>query len=179
VLGEMESSLRMAEEGVDRANRLVKDLSRFTRLTTETTRCRLDEIVAEALELFRMTHPGASATILESLEPTPLLLVDKSKIQQVVLNLVGNANEALRHGGTIRVETCATPMGAALVVQDDGPGIPGEEMGRIFEPFFTTKPEGMGLGLSIVRRIIELHRGTIRCDSSPGAGTTFTVHLPA
>ena len=171
--------LQQVQEGADRVNRLVKDLARFTRLPTEPVRCRLEEVVAEAIELFRVTHPAVGVTIHEDLEPTPPLMLDKSKIQQVVLNLVGNAVEALRHGGTVRVATQPLPTGASLAVRDDGPGIPPEHLCRIFEPFYTTKSEGMGLGLSIVRRLVELHRGTIRCDSSPGNGTTFTIHLPA
>lgn len=175
---ELLESVRMMEDGVARANHLVKDLARFTRLPTEPELARLDEVVAEALDLFRATHPGIGATVVPELERTPTLHIDRGKLQQVVLNLVGNACDALTEGGRITVRTRALPLGAALIVEDDGPGIPPDELGRIFEPFYTTKAEGMGLGLSIVRRIVELHHGSIRCESAPGEGTRFTVTLP-
>ena len=177
---ELAASLASMHEGVDRINRLVKDLHRYTKLPTGEVRPGfLEDVVAGALSLWRATHPGTSARIVEDLQPTTLVRMDASKIEQVVLNLLENAADAMPRGGTIRISTRDVPDGARLVVQDEGIGIAAEEVGRIFEPLYTTKIHGMGLGLAIVRRIVELHKGKIQCESEPGRGTTFTITLPA
>lgn len=179
-LATIETCVRDIEEGVDRINRLVRDLARYTRLpVNDMVDGPLDEVVADALRLWRGAHPGSSIEIVERLEATPSARLDRAKVQQVVLNLLQNAAEAMPAGGAIVVRTEAVPAGARLVVTDEGVGIPIETRDRIFDPLYTTKPEGMGLGLSIVRRIVELHRGTIHCESAPGIGTTFIVTLPA
>ena len=174
---ELAASIEAAHEGV---NRLVKDLHRYTKLPTGEVRpAFLEDVIVVALDLWRATHPGAGVRVVEQLEPTMLVRMDVSKIEQVVLNLLENAADAMPAGGTIRIATEALPDGARLIVKDEGVGIPPEEVGRIFEPLYTTKLHGMGLGLAIVRRIVELHKGKIKCESAPGAGTMFTVTLPA
>jgi len=117
--------------------------------------------------------------------------VDSGQISQVVQNLVLNAAQAMPNGGTLHVsaanvdldgsEPVALPAGryVRLSVADQGPGIPPEHRQRIFDPFFTTKEQGSGLGLSITYSIVNRHGGLIQVDSSPGAGTTFHVYLPA
>jgi signal transduction histidine kinase len=175
----VDDCVREIEEGVARVHRLVRDLGRYTRLpVNDMAECPLDEVVGDALRLWRGAHPGSSVQILERLECTPPLLLDRSKVQQVVLNLLQNAAEAMPQGGAIVVRTEAVPNGARLVVTNEGVGIPIAARDRIFDPLFSTKPEGMGLGLSIVRRIVELHRGRIGVESAPGIGTTFTVFFP-
>lgn len=166
-------------DGIERIQRLVKDLNKYTRLpTSDFAPTPLDAAVEEGVRLWRATHPGASIVLETQLEPTPPLSLDRAKIQQVVLNLLDNAEDASPRGGRVLVRTHPTPTGAQLVVQDEGVGMTQEQKPHIFEPLYTTKPEGAGLGLDIVRRIVELHRGTIRCDTSPGSGTCFTVTLP-
>jgi signal transduction histidine kinase len=103
------------------------------------------------------------------------------QIRQVMLNLLNNAMQAMpAGGGRIRVSTELTGESILIRVEDSGCGIPPEHLERIFEPFFTTKPpsKGTGLGLSISRAIVERHGGTLRVESTPGRGTTFTVALP-
>lgn len=110
-----------------------------------------------------------------------------NQIQQVVLNLLINARQAMQSGGRviIRIEHDAANRMVDLVIRDSGPGIPQDKLRRIFEPFFTTKagPDetgkgGTGLGLSACRNIIEAHRGRIRVESTVGKGTQFTIKLP-
>jgi two-component system, NtrC family, sensor kinase len=110
----------------------------------------------------------------------PRIECNLGKINQVFLNLLTNAVQALRDKGTIRVVTRAAEGGVEVRVIDDGPGIPIGIQKRIFDPFFTTKPvgEGTGLGLSISRKIIEAHHGTLSLDSAPGKGTEFRIWLP-
>ncbi len=114
---------------------------------------------------------------------TPLAAADPRTLEQVIVNLISNAMQAMAGGGTLSVTLapCRTQQGAMveLKVADTGPGIPAEIQERIFEPFFTTKKDGTGLGLAISRRILMAHKGTIRVQSFPDAGTVFTIQVPA
>ncbi|HEX8202753.1 MAG TPA: ATP-binding protein [Isosphaeraceae bacterium] len=121
-------------------------------------------------------------------EGRPHARVNPAQIQQVLLNLLINARQAMPGGGTIRVRVGPDPSGllACVSVADTGAGIAPQDLRRIFEPFFTTKPGpdasglgGTGLGLSVCRDIVEAHRGRLRAESQPGRGTTFTLLLPS
>ena len=121
-------------------------------------------------------------------EGRPHARVNPAQIQQVLLNLVINARQAMPQGGTVRVRVGLEPSGrvAEVSIADDGVGIAPADLRRIFEPFFTTKigPDetglgGTGLGLSVCREIVEKHKGRLRAESHPGSGTTFTLRLPA
>jgi CheY-like chemotaxis protein len=121
---------------------------------------------------------------LELAADLPPVLGDRGQLQQVLLNLLVNSEQAMRQsscGGSIRIRTRRTAGDRlALDVIDDGPGIPPEALPRIFDPFFTTKPAGVGtgLGLSIAYGIAHDHGGSIAVDSRPGCGAAFTVELP-
>ncbi|MEW5766544.1 MAG: ATP-binding protein [bacterium] len=113
----------------------------------------------------------------------PLTLFDSGRMEQVFLNLLLNAKEAMPDGGEISVTTNVVTAKAGqsyiqIKVSDSGQGIPPQTVDKLFEPFFTTKEEGHGLGLSIVSRIIEEHKGEITVESEKGVGTTFAVFLP-
>ncbi|MHC4972235.1 MAG: sensor histidine kinase [Planctomycetota bacterium] len=112
---------------------------------------------------------------------TPPVCVDANQFEQVLMNLIWNAADAMSLGGRIDIRLCRANGGAELRVRDEGKGIPPEHVEKIFEPFFTTKPrgKGTGLGLAICRRIVEEHRGTVEIESEPGSGTVVHVYLPA
>lgn len=121
-------------------------------------------------------------------EGRPHARVNPAQIQQVLLNLVINARQAMPDGGMLRLGVGPDPTGrlAEVRVADSGVGIAPEDLKRIFEPFFTTKsgPDasglgGTGLGLPVCREIVEAHKGRLRVESRPGRGTTFTLRLPA
>ncbi|MDD4731143.1 MAG: ATP-binding protein [Desulfovibrio sp.] len=111
----------------------------------------------------------------------PLINTDATQVQQVVLNLLENAIDAVNRDGNITVRTGADQQGVFFSVQDNGPGIEPGLLSKIFDPFFSTKKvgEGTGLGLSITYGIVERLGGRILAESEPGQGATFTVHLPA
>src|SRR5262249_34870102 len=117
---------------------------------------------------------------------TPLEVdVDPVQIQQVILNLVRNGFEATvsrlgsdRETREVVISTASTADGAELTVSDTGPGVSPETAARLFEPFFTTKHDGLGLGLSISRSIVEAHAGRLWVVSNPPRGATFHVQLP-
>ena len=102
-------------------------------------------------------------------------------MQQVLLNLVTNAREAMTSGGEIRIDTgpvAERPGWVRLAVADTGPGISPEELSKVFDPFYTTKNAGTGLGLSVSYGIIQDHHGTVDVQSVPGIGTTFVLAFP-
>jgi two-component system NtrC family sensor kinase len=114
----------------------------------------------------------------------PLVMADGHQVQQVLLNLLNNARQAIeahQSGGQITITTQAHDEIICISVQDNGPGISPENIQRIFDPFFTTKEvgKGTGLGLSLCYGLIKEHGGNIRVTSQPGAGATFTIELPA
>lgn len=113
----------------------------------------------------------------------PLILADYNQLQQVILNIVTNAQQAIadtKRKGRITVTTDAIEDYVTVSIADNGPGISPEYMTKIFDPFFTTKPEGggSGLGLSVCHGIITEHGGNIYAESTSGKGTTFIIELP-
>ncbi|WP_034058881.1 ATP-binding protein, partial [Pseudomonas aeruginosa] len=118
--------------------------------------------------------------ISSQLGELPLIACAPSQINQVLLNLLTNAAQAMERFGRILLKSWADERQVFLSVQDNGKGMPAEVLGRIFDPFFTTKPmgQGTGLGLSISYKIIQQHGGTIRVASEPGRGTRFLISLP-
>ena len=112
----------------------------------------------------------------------PAVLGDRSQIQQVVLNLLLNAFDAVKDRPAaerrVRLDVSGREGTAAIEISDCGPRLPEETMARLFEPFYTTKQEGLGLGLSICRAIVDAHNGTIEARPNPESGTTFSVALP-
>ncbi|HWP34041.1 MAG TPA: GAF domain-containing protein [Thermodesulfobacteriota bacterium] len=140
----------------------------------------LNELLTRLLAFVQPKLAAGKLVVTRELAPAlPPVLGDRDQLEQLFLNLVLNAIDALPPGGRLTVATRRAAAGVEAEVADDGPGIPEEVRRRLFEPFNTTKPNGMGLGLAIVRRIAEGHKGTIRVWSEPGRGTSFTLALPA
>jgi two-component system, sporulation sensor kinase D len=110
---------------------------------------------------------------------TPAVIhIDRDRLRQVMLNLLNNAQDAVRSGGTISLVLTSEDGYADLSVSDTGPGIPPEDHERVFEPFYTTKDQGCGLGLALVKRFTEEAGGTATCEASEGRGARFRVRLP-
>lgn len=133
-------------------------------------------------------------TILSSVKPTldyleitlesdipdslPVMMLDQIKVRQMLLNLLKNAWEAVPvPGGKITVSACPKASGIAINIQDNGCGISPEQLATIFQPFFTTKESGTGLGLPVVKQIVEAHNGSVSVESSPDHGTVFHIFL--
>ena len=123
-------------------------------------------------------------TLVTTLDPQlPRVLGDRVQLQQVVLNLLLNAIQAAAShraaAPSVSVVTSQSGTAVRLLVSDSGPGIPPERMTRIFDPFFTTKPDGLGVGLSISRSIVEVHGGQLAAGNRASSGAEFVVTLPA
>ncbi len=147
----------------------------------------LVKLVEETLLLLEREMNKYRVVVEKSFQAVPPAMVNGNQIQQVLLNLLINARQAMPGGGRLWVKLLRDPDGRMidLVIRDNGCGIPREKLPRIFESFYSTKagPDasgkgGTGLGLSMCREIIEAHRGRIRVDSTPGKGTVFTIKLP-
>lgn len=164
--------------------RQLLDLSRETR--SEFRLVSLNEVVERSVDLQKGMLTGGTLDVkVETEAGLPHVQGDARQLQQVLLNLLQNAQQAMRESGvgtTMRVRTAFGGLGRVrLEVSDDGPGIPEALQARIFDPFFTTKPagQGTGLGLAIVSGFVRQHGGTISVHSPPGGGTRFVVELPA
>ena len=171
----------------DRCARIVRNFLALARQRpAERVDVRLNQTVQGAMELLTYDLRTSNVEIsLELAEGLPVLWADAHQLHQVMINLVANAHQAMRHSATPRRITIRTrlerePECVQIEVADTGPGIPAEIRTKIFEPFFTTKPlgEGTGLGLSLCKRMIEEHGGTITVESESGQGTTFRIELP-
>ena len=118
------------------------------------------------------------AVQLDHPDGLPRIQVDRDQLKQVFFNIIKNAIQAMPDGGKLGIALSTSDRYLIIAFQDTGVGIKPEDFGRIFEPYHTTKPEGSGLGLMIVQRIIQDHGGQIELQSKPGEGTRFTVLLP-
>jgi len=169
--------LATAEREVSAATVIVSDLLEFARqrdpvMTEIDTGALLDEAIA-------VLPPPTGITVDRLPAPAPVIAVaDRDMLRQVVLNLVGNAYQALPDGGTVTVGVTDAGDTARVQVSDTGIGMNEDVRSKLFEPFFTTKARGVGLGLAVSKRIVDAHGGTISVDSEPGAGSTFSVTLP-
>ncbi|MBC2744916.1 MAG: hypothetical protein HGJ93_18295 [Desulfosarcina sp.] len=186
--------LQTVEKQAKICRKIVSDLLRFSR-HTESTMKPLDvrESIKEVLAVVEHAYRLDRVSIVRRFAPElPMIVGDKDKIKQAVINLVNNAFDAISGEGVITVGAGYDPTSAEVVitVADTGAGIPPEKIDRIFDPFFTTKPvdKGTGLGLSVTFGIIQEHGGEIEVESPPPreslaaegvfSGTLFTIHLP-
>ncbi|MCY1021265.1 ATP-binding protein [Pyxidicoccus sp. MSG2] len=165
-------------EEVDRLRRIVDEFSRFARMPKpQLAPVDLGELVQSVLSLY--AAPPEGIQILPSLQTGVVAKVDRDQLTQVLVNLVKNAEEAMKEkGGALRVRVKGTEADAIVEVEDSGPGIPPEHRARIFEPYFTTKEGGTGLGLAIAARILQEHGGKLDVTGEPGQGARFIVVLP-
>jgi PAS domain S-box-containing protein len=181
---EVRRDLSVLERNAQRIGRITQGLLSFARRGSGIKQpTDLNAVVEETLLLFA-TSVRKGRTALESrlAADLPRIDADAGQLQQVILNLLNNARDALEGAGEIRVETGLADDRAGwvrLCVADTGPGIPPEVQRKIFLPFFTSKPGGTGLGLSISHRIVEDHHGQMAVSCPPGGGTIFTILLPA
>jgi two-component system NtrC family sensor kinase len=169
-----------------RCQRIVHNLLSFARQhEPERRQVSCNEVVQSVVSLLHYQMKVDGVRLLTELDPAlPPVQADAHQLQQVLVNLLTNATQAIQDGGMggqVRVRTERSAAGGVrLLVQDDGPGVGEAVRSKIFDPFFTTKPagRGTGLGLSLVYGIVAAHGGTIDVETQPGAGATFRIELP-
>jgi PAS domain S-box-containing protein len=179
-------------EGCDAALRMINDAARaaevidrvrslYRRDTSNRELLDANEIIREMIILLREKADLNSVSIRTEIDPgLPLVTADRIQLQQVLMNLMLNGIEAMKDAkGELAVTSTRTDDGQLLIsVSDSGVGLPGGELDRIFEAYFTTKEQGTGMGLSISRRIIESHGGSLWASANPERGATFQFTLP-
>jgi signal transduction histidine kinase len=169
--------LLTAEREISAATVIVSDLLEFARERTPVLNdVNVGELVDEVLTVL---PPPTGMTARADVPPAGVTVrADRDMLRQVLLNLVGNAYQAMVEGGEMVLRVAADDGAVSLAVSDTGSGMDDETRKRLFEPFFTTKARGVGLGLAVSKRIAEAHHGSIAVDSVQGRGTTFTIDLP-
>jgi two-component system sensor histidine kinase HydH len=165
---------------VDRLSRTVHDLLLFARpKAMDLVPTDLHGLIERILHVLRDDpENGAVEVVRDFGDDVPVIQADGRQMEQVFLNLILNAIQAMSHKGTVTIATRTHGRQVVVTVGDTGPGIPPEKLVHIFEPFFTTRAQGTGLGLAIVKKIVEAHGGRIEAASPPGSGARFTATLP-
>lgn len=160
----------------------IKSIVRQERSEVNLQLVSLADVVRELLSFLRFNRSFPSSSIVADLRCDPMILGNKLKLHQVLMNLINNAKDAIegKPDGRIAIHLLRTESTVDLSVADNGTGIPRELQEKIWEPFFSTKGQnGTGLGLDLVKRMVEAQHGKIQCISEPGQGTQFTLTFPA
>jgi two-component system, NtrC family, sensor kinase len=180
--GDLEK-LRRIGGSAHRIQRFARELVQYARPPGfEVEMVDVNDVVRQSLSICEHLFEKAAIELVVDLDAQlPAVQAVPGQLEQVVINLVTNAAHAVDTGGTIRARTRSGAGHVALEIADTGPGVPAADRERIFEPFYTTKPDGKGtgLGLPIVRNIIEQHQGQIAVETSDLGGAMFVVRLPA
>jgi len=174
-------TLATVEYEITRINRILEEFVNFARLPLpRSERVEVAPLLAEILGLLQPQADEAGVRVETEWGPTTAVVQgDRDQLREVFLNLGQNALQAMPNGGVLGLSLSQVGPWLEIAVADSGPGVPEAQRELIFHPFFTTKPGGLGLGLAIVRRIVEQHDGSVSCEDRPGGGAVFTVRLPA
>jgi signal transduction histidine kinase len=181
---EVRESLKTIRDSARRASAIVTDLLKFARQSVPEAKPQdIIVTVTTALRLTDYLIRKARVVLIKDIPAAPITVIyDATQIEQVLINLIQNAVQAMPNGGELRINVNQVEGVVAIAVHDTGVGIPPQNLAKIFDPFFTTKPagEGTGLGLSVSYGIVANHGGriTVNSEGAPGQGTTFTVLLP-
>lgn len=181
----MERDLAVINLQIERITKIIRERLDLTRRKSgQFSKIRLDRVIRSLLEFLRIQFEKSNVRMEVELEEGIHVYGDEDQLQQVFLNVLMNAIQAIEGTGAIRVNSrqCTQNLRSyvEISIEDTGKGIPAEHLGKIFDPFFSTRKEdgGTGIGLSVVLDIIKRHEGDIRVESDAGRGTTFRIMLP-
>ncbi|MBZ9605733.1 sensor histidine kinase [Phyllobacterium chamaecytisi] len=183
-LEKVQSSMEGMIADAQRASDIIKNLRALSvKAPPKPIHINLNEVLDETVALVRREIDINQVSLRFDLAADlPEINGDRVQLQQVILNLLLNAIQAMAHvaGNTrkLLIETFAEEQSALVKIHDNGPGLTPETRKKLFSPFYTTKPDGMGMGLSICRSIVNAHGGSISASSEPGSGTTFEFTIP-
>ena len=168
--------LQVLNDSVNYADKIIRDLHDFS-ATKEPTlkKTNINTIVKETLS---QVEAPENVELITELDHLPRIEADKDMIKRIFLNLTINGIQAMENGGTLKVSTKKTKGMIEVSFKDTGAGILKENMKKIFTPFFTTRAKGMGMGLPVCKKFVEIHGGSIHVESEEGRGSTFMVKLP-
>ncbi|MDM8517922.1 ATP-binding protein [Desulfobacterales bacterium HSG16] len=168
-------------EESNRLNRIITDFLEYARpKPPNLSGCRIEKILEKNIDYLKSQTESKGYTVLSEFNDNlPKVMVDTDMMYQAFLNLLINAMQSMPSGGTIRIHIFHRAGNIHVHIQDQGEGIPAEQLERIWDPFFTTKDTGTGLGLGLVKNIIESHKGTIDIKNLSGKGIQVAIVLPA
>jgi signal transduction histidine kinase len=172
---DLQTVLRAAERSIQLTRQL--KTSR-TAPSASSPLLKVNAVIVDNVEMIRRFLPSGLTISIHPSPEEPAARIDAMQFEQILLNLIFNARDAMPHGGAIAVTTEVNGSRLTVSVQDTGHGIPAEVLPNIFRPFFTTKKEGTGLGLATIQGIVQQYGGSIDVRSQVGVGTTFIVTLP-
>lgn len=181
----LHQSLERIRSECTRLDQLLSDVLFFARpLELKIEPLNLEDMLTRLIQRWKPRLQQSNVHCHSAFDPsTPLASADPRTLEQVIVNIITNALQAMNEGGTLSFSLAPIQMPQGDMVEikiaDTGPGIPADIIDRVFNPFFTTKKDGTGLGLAISRRILSAHKGHIQVESFPGAGTVFSIHIPA
>jgi signal transduction histidine kinase len=174
--------LEKIETQTDRVSRIIKNLLSFARNPSDLAFHRVDlkESLEEIISLIDYKLKTMNIRFTLALAPLTPIWAQGERLQQVFINIILNAIDAMPHGGALKIELAESGAEAVIRISDTGHGIKEQHLPHIFDPFFTTKGvgKGTGLGLSISYAIVQEHEGRISVESEVGKGTTFVIVIP-
>lgn len=174
-----EKDIKVIEDEIERVNQIINRFLDFARpKQPQFSPVDINQILEQTINLISGEVKEQNVVLNKELSSLLPIQADGKQMKQVFLNLFLNAIQAMPEGGKLRIKTDLKGQSIRIEIQDEGMGIPEEIKDKLFGPFFTTKEEGIGLGLSIVKRIIDDHKGSIKVRNSHPKGTIFTIDLP-
>ena len=174
---ETDELLKIVDNEVMISTKIINDLLDFSReRKSDIKPCDINTIISETLT--RLRFPEHISVVQELDDTVPLLQLDDGQMQQIIINLILNSIQAIENTGKVYIKTKLNQEFVDIVVKDTGCGIPQQNLDKMFEPLYTTKPKGIGLGMSIVKMLLEKNGGKIFVQSRENIGTTVTLKLP-
>ena len=172
--------ITVIQKETDRLEQILDGFLRYVdRTELQLATADINELIGDMVDFYSPQAHSHSITIRHVLHNEPLICkVDTDMLKQVVLNLFINAQQAMSEGGELMIRTDRQQNDAVIQINDTGSGIAPDRLPHIFDAYYSSRPRGSGLGLPTAKKIIEAHSGTIKVDSEPGKGTSFTIRLP-
>ena len=170
----------MIQKETDRLEQILDGFLRYVDKTElQLATIDINELVGDMIDFYSPQAQSRSITIRQGLHNGPLICkVDADMLKQVILNLFINAQQAMSDGGELLIRTDRRQDGAVIQISDTGSGIAADKLPLIFNAYYSSRPQGSGLGLPTAKKIVEAHNGSIKVDSEPGKGTSFTITIP-
>ena len=171
--------LAVVQKETDRVEQILDSFLRYVdRTELQLANIDINGLVSDMIDFYSPQAHSHSITIHQGLHNEPLVCkIDQDMLKQVILNLFINAQQAMSGGGDLMIRTDWQEKDALIQISDTGAGISPDKLPHIFEAYYTSRPQGSGLGLPTVKKIIEAHKGSISVNSEPGKGTSFEIRL--
>ena len=172
--------IAVIEKETDRLEQILEGFLRYIdRTELQPTSVDISSLISDMVDFYSPQAHSHSIIIRQHLYDKPLVCkADEDMLKQAILNLFINAQQAMSDGGELLIRTDRQQNDAVIQISDTGSGIAPDRLPRIFDGYYSSRPQGSGLGLPTVKKIIKAHNGTISVDSEPGKGTSFTIKLP-